>query len=54
MKVTDFPDTDTRVANFADRRIAQTHDLGENVVIELDKQGRLVSMTIERAKQTHT
>ena len=46
-----FPDTDTLLVNFSDRKITQTQDLGENVLVELDDQGRLVSMTIEHAKQ---
>jgi uncharacterized protein YuzE len=51
MKVTYFPDTDTLLVNFSDRKIAQTQELGENVLVELDDQGHLVSMTIEHAKQ---
>jgi len=51
MKVTYFPDTDTLLVNFSDRKITQTQDLGENVLMELDDEGRLVSMTIEHAKQ---
>ena len=51
MNIKYFPDTDTLLVNFSDRKIARTQDLGENVLIELDDQGRLVSMTIEHAKQ---
>ncbi len=51
MNVRYFPDTDTLLVNFSDRRIARTHDLGENVLVEMDEQGHLVSMTIEHAKQ---
>jgi uncharacterized protein YuzE len=51
MNVKYFPDTDTLLLTFSGRRITQTHDLGENVLIELDDEGRLVSMTIEHAKQ---
>ncbi len=51
MKVKYFPDTDTLLVNFSDRRIAETRDLNENVLIELDAEGRVVSMTIEHAKQ---
>jgi uncharacterized protein YuzE len=51
MKVTYFPDTDTLLVNFSERPVARTQDLGENVLIELDDQGNLVSMTIEHAKQ---
>ncbi len=51
MNVRYFPDTDTLLVNLSDRQIAQTQDLGENVLVEMDAQGRLVSMTIEHAKQ---
>ncbi|MGA2796136.1 MAG: DUF2283 domain-containing protein [Thermoguttaceae bacterium] len=51
MKVKYFPDTDTLLVNFSDKKIAETHDLNENVLVELDKNGNVVSMTIEHAKQ---
>ncbi len=51
MKVKYFPNTDTLPINFSDGRIAETRDLNENILIELDENGRLVSMTIEHAKQ---
>jgi uncharacterized protein YuzE len=51
MTVRYFSDTDTLLVNFSDREVAETRDLTENVLIELDEQGRLVSMTIEHAKQ---
>ena len=51
MNVRYFPDTDTLLVNFSDRPIAQTQDLGENVLVEMDEEGRLVSMTVEHAKQ---
>ena len=51
MNVRYFPDTDTLLVNFSDRQIARTQDLGENVLVEMDAEGRLVSMTIEHAKQ---
>ena len=51
MDVRYFPDTDTLLVNFSDRKIARTQDLGENVLVEMDEEGRLVSMTIEHAKQ---
>lgn len=51
MNVRYFPDTDTLLVNFSDRKVVQTQDLGEDILIEMDEQGRLVSMTIEHAKQ---
>jgi uncharacterized protein YuzE len=51
MKVKYFPDTDTLLVNFSERPIAETRDVSEDVLVELDEQGRIVSMTIEHAKQ---
>lgn len=51
MKVRYFPDTDTLLVNFSERPIVETRDLNENVLVELDEEGRVVSMTIEHAKQ---
>ncbi len=51
MDVKYFPDTDTMLINFSDRGIAETRDVNENLLIELDKDGNLVSMTIEHAKR---
>ena len=50
MKIKYFPDTDTLLVNFSEREIVETRDLNENVLIELDKDGLVVSMTIEHAK----
>ena len=51
MEIKYFHDTDTLLINFTDKEIADTRDLTENILIELDKDGNLVSMTIEHAKQ---
>jgi len=51
MRVRYFPDTDTLVIIFSDRRIVETRDLNEDVLVEFDKDGHVVSMTIEHAKQ---
>lgn len=51
MKIKYFPDTDTLLVTFSDRKIVETRDLNENVVVELGEDGRVVSMTIEHAKQ---
>jgi uncharacterized protein YuzE len=50
MKVKYFPDTDMLLDNFSEKKIAETRDLNENVLVELDDSVRLVSMTIEHAK----
>ena len=46
-----FADTDTLVLTFSAHDIAETYDLNEDVLVEVDKNGRVVSMTVEHAKQ---
>jgi uncharacterized protein YuzE len=46
-----FPDTDTLLLLFSDREIVETYDLNEDVLVETDKDGHVVSMTVEHAKQ---
>jgi len=50
MKVKYFSDTDTAHVEFKDNEILETKEINENVYIDLDKEGNLVSMTIEHAK----
>lgn len=51
MKITYFKDTDTLLVNFNSNEITDTKDLSENVLVETDKNGNVVSMTIEHAQQ---
>lgn len=51
MDIKYFHDTDTLMVNFIDTDIVETRNLNENTLIELDKKGNLVSMTIEHARQ---
>ena len=51
MKVTYFEDTYTLLVYFNDNEIVETKDLNENTLIELDINGKVVSMTIEHAKE---
>jgi uncharacterized protein YuzE len=46
-----FPDTDTLLLQFSDRQVAETYDVNEDVLLDVDKDGRVVNMTIEHAKQ---
>jgi uncharacterized protein YuzE len=50
VKVKYFEDTDTLLVMLSSRPITETRDLGEDVLVELDEQGHLVSVTIEHAK----
>ena len=51
MKAKYFPDTDTFLIQFSNADIAETYDLNENVLVEIYKDGRIVSMTVEHAKE---
>jgi uncharacterized protein YuzE len=50
MKVRYFSDTDTALVEFTDNEVAETKEIGENIYVDLDRQGNLVSMTIEHAR----
>lgn len=49
MDVRCFQGADTLLIFFSDRQIAETRDVNEDVLIELDAVGRIVSVTIEHA-----
>ena len=46
-----FADTDTALIEFSNESIAETKEISENLYIDLDGKGNLVSMTIEHAKE---
>jgi uncharacterized protein YuzE len=50
MKIKYFPDTDTALIEFSDAAVAETRDISDEIYIDMDENGRLVSMTIEHAK----
>jgi uncharacterized protein YuzE len=50
MKVRYFSDTDTALIEFTDKEVAETKEINENIYVDLDRQGNLVSMTIEHAR----
>ena len=47
MDIKYFSDTDTLLINFIDDEIVETKNINEDILVELDKCGYLVSMTIE-------
>jgi len=51
MRIKYFEDTDTALMEFTDREVLQTKEISENIYVDLDAQGNLVSMTIEHAKE---
>ena len=50
MKVKYFPDTDTALMEFTDNAVAETREISQNIYVDLDEHGNLVSMTIEHAR----
>ena len=49
MKVQYFEDTDTLYIEFRDRDIAESKDLDENTVLDLDADGNVFAITFEHA-----
>jgi uncharacterized protein YuzE len=49
MNVKYFKDTDTALLEFSKRPIEETRAISDNVSVDLDADGNLVSMTIEHA-----
>jgi uncharacterized protein YuzE len=44
-----FKDTDSALFEFSSRPVEETREIAENVYVDLDENGNLVSMTIEHA-----
>jgi uncharacterized protein YuzE len=50
MKIKYFVETDTLYIEFKESEVAETRDLDENTVLDLDDAGNICAMTIEHAK----
>jgi len=50
MRVRYFADTDTALIEFTDNDIQETREISENLYVDLDAQGNVVSMTVEHAR----
>ena len=50
MKVKYFPDTDTAHIEFRNKTVQETKEISENIYIDIDEKGNIISMTIEHAK----
>ena len=46
-----YSDTDTLMLTFSNNNITETYDLNEDVLVEIDQNGHVVSMTVEHAKE---
>lgn len=51
MKVTYFRDTDTAFLEFVESTVESTREINEDVYVDLDADGNVVSMTIEHARR---
>ena len=51
MRILYFADTDTALIEFSDSKVEETKEVSEDVDLELDANGALVSMTVEHAKE---
>ncbi len=51
MKVSYFDDTDTLYIEFRDSEIAESKDLDENTILDVDDKGNVCAITFEHASQ---
>ena len=49
MKIKYFQDTDTLYIEFKTVEVAETRDLDENTLLDIDRQGKICGITIEHA-----
>ncbi len=50
MRIKYFLDTDTLYIEFRATKVAETKDLDENTLLDLDKDGNICAITVEHAK----
>ena len=51
MKIRYFAETDTLLIEFRDLPVAETRDLDENTVLDVDANGDICAITIEHASK---
>ena len=51
MKIKFFPDTDTLYIEFRVTEVAETRELDENTLLDLDPAGNICGITIEHATE---
>ncbi|UCG73861.1 MAG: DUF2283 domain-containing protein [Chromatiales bacterium] len=49
MKVRYFQDTDTLLIEFSEEAVAETRDLDEDTILDIDRKGNICSITMEHA-----
>ena len=52
MKVRYFADTDTLLIEFQDAAVAETRDIDEDMVLDVDADGNVCAITMEHASRT--
>ncbi len=50
MKIKYFQDTDTLYIEFRAEVVAETRDLDENTLLDIDGKGNIVAITVEHAR----
>jgi uncharacterized protein YuzE len=51
MKIRYFAETDTLFIEFRDAPVAETRDLDENTVLDVDANGNICAITVEHASE---
>ncbi len=51
MKIRYFTDTDTLYIEFRDHPVAETRDLDENTLMDVDTEGNICAITVEHASK---
>ena len=51
MRIRYFEDTDTLLIEFKEAPVAETRDLDENTVLDLDSAGNVCAITVEHASR---
>ena len=51
MKIRYFTDTDTLYIEFRDQPVAESRDLDENTMLDVDAEGNICAITVEHASK---
>ena len=51
MKIRYFQDTDTLYIEFKETQVAETRDLDENTLLDVDRDGNICGITVEHASK---
>jgi uncharacterized protein YuzE len=51
MKIRYFQDSDTLYIEFRDAKVAETRDLDENTLLDVDAKGNICGITVEHAQE---